>query len=81
MSPKSAATVARVRVIDVRYVIEDEGVGAVVPAVPGWVVVGRTVAEARELVIDGMEFASGDASPFELHETFEDLREAGRDCT
>ncbi len=74
MSPKSAATAAKVRVVDVRYVIEDEGVGAVVPAVPEWVVVGGTVAEARELVIDGMEFASGDASPFELHETFEDLR-------
>jgi len=74
VSPKSAATAAKVRVVDVRYVIEDEGVGAVVPAVPEWVVVGGTVAEARELVIDGMEFASGDASPFELHETFEDLR-------
>jgi hypothetical protein len=78
MSPKLAATAAKVRVVDVRYVIEEEGVGALVPAVPEWIVVGRTVAEARELVIDGMEFASGDASPFELHETFEDLREANR---
>lgn len=75
MSAKWAATAAKVRVVDVRYVIEDEGVGAVVAAVPEWIVVGRTVAEARELVIDGMDFASGEASPFELHETFEDLRE------
>ena len=64
-----------VRVIEVRYCIEDEGVGADVPAVPAWTIVGATVAEVRALVIDGVEFATGDGSPFELHETFQDLRQ------
>ena len=66
----------KVRKIEVLYHIEDSGVGAEIPAVLSWTVVGATVAEVRELVIDGLEFATGDGSPFELHETFDDLREA-----
>ena len=65
-----------VRTFEVRYHIEDTGVGAEIPAVPSWTVVGASVADVRELVIDGLEFATGDGSPFELHETFDDLREA-----
>lgn len=67
-----------VRTVAVRYRIEDEGVGAEVPSVPEWTVVGATVAEVRDLVVDGLEFATGDGSPFQLHETFEDMREPSR---
>jgi hypothetical protein len=65
----------KIRTIEVRYHIEDSGVGAEIPAVPAWTVVGGSVAEVRDLVIDGLEFATGDRTPFELHETFDDLRQ------
>lgn len=65
-----------VRTFDIRYQIGDEGVFATTPDVPEWFVVGATVAEVRDLVVDGVEFVTGDGSPFRLVETFRDARQA-----
>lgn len=60
----------KARIIAIEYHIDPEGVYATSPDVPSWVVAGRSVSEVRELVSDGLEFATGESGPFELSETF-----------
>jgi len=64
-----------VRTFDIHYQIGDEGVSATTPDVPEWFIVGATVAEVRDMVVDGVEFVTGDGSPFRLVETFSDVRQ------
>ena len=63
--------VTKVRTIAMVYHIDPEGVWATSPNVPSWVVAGRTVSEVRDLVVDGLEFATGETGPFELNETYD----------
>ena len=63
--------VTKVRTIAVEYHVDLEGVFATSPDVPSWFVAGRTVSEVRDLVIDGLDFATGESGPFELAETYD----------
>jgi hypothetical protein len=46
-------------------------VWATSPDVPSWVVAGRMVSEVRDLVVNGLEFATGASGPFELTEIYD----------
>jgi len=63
--------VTKVRTVAVVYHVDPEGVWATSPEVPSWVVAGRTVSEVRDLVVDGLEFATGAPGPFELTEIYD----------
>ncbi len=63
--------VTKVRTIAVVYHVDPEGVWATSPDVPSWVVAGRTVSEVRDLVVNGLEFATGAPGPFELTEIYD----------
>jgi len=63
--------VTKVRTIAVVYHLDPEGVWATSPDVPSWVVAGRTVSEVRDLVVNGLEFATGAPGPFELTEIYD----------
>jgi hypothetical protein len=63
--------VTKARTIAIENHIDPEGVWATSPDVPSWVIAGRTVSEVRDLVGDGLEFATGESGPFELAETFD----------